>query len=427
MKNRLLIRGARQMLTLRGPAGPRRGTAMRELGIVQGGAMLIEDGRITNIGPGSRIENLAAARGAREWNADGRVVMPGFVDSHTHAIYGMPRLKDYEMRLEGRSYKEIAQEGGGILSSVRAVRGATSHRLAAQAAGTLESMARHGTTTVEIKSGYGLNEAAELKMLRVARAADNKPLRVCSTLLGAHAVPPEFEGQPDEYVDWLCRHLIPKVARLRLARYADAYCDENAFTLEQTRRYLRAARTAGLGLRLHASQFASIGAVGLAIEMGAVSVDHLEAAGPREILAVAESPLCATLLPGSVFHLGLSRYAPARQLIDSGAAVVLATDCNPGTSPAISMQMVMSLACAQMRMTPAEAVTASTINAACSLGLSDVTGSLEVGKYADFLIVSASDYREIPYYFGVNHVAATVRRGEVLWQDASARTQDALK
>jgi len=400
---------------------------MRELGIIQSGAMLIEDGRITNIGPGSRIENLSAVRGAREWNADGRVVMPGFVDSHTHAIYGVPRLRDYEMRLEGRSYAEIAQEGGGILSSVRAVRGATSHRLSAQLSSTLQCMARHGTTTVEVKTGYGLNEAAELKMLRVARAADGKPIRVARTLLGPHAVPPEFEGQPDAYVDWLCRQLIPKVTRLRLAKYADAYCDAKAFSLEQTRRYLRAAKDAGLGLRLHASQFANLGAVQLGVEMGAASVDHLEAAGPREIQALADSSVYATLLPGSVFHLGLQQYAPARELIDAGAAVVLATDCNPGTSPTCSMQMVMSLACTQMRMTPAEAITASTIHAANSLGLGDVTGSLEVGKFADFLILSASDYREVPYFFGVNHVAATVRRGEIVWQDASARTLDALK
>jgi imidazolonepropionase len=400
---------------------------MRELGVIQGGAMLIEDGRITNIGPGSRIENLSAARGAREWNADGRVVMPGLVDSHTHAIYGMPRLRDYEMRLEGYSYEEIAREGGGILSSMRAVRGATSHRLSAQLSATLQRMANYGTTTAEIKSGYGLNESAELKMLRVARAADGKPIRVASTLLGAHAVPPEFEGQADGYIDWLCRQLIPKVARLRLARYADAYCDANAFTVEQTCRYLRAARESGLGLRLHANQFADLGAVQLGIEMGAASVDHLEAAGPREIQALADSSVYATLLPGSVFHMGLPRYAPARQLIDAGAAVVLATDCNPGTSPTCSMQMVMSLACTQMRMMPAEAITASTINAANSLGLGEVTGSLEVGKFADFLILSASDFREIPYFFGVNHVAATVRRGEVVWQDASARTLDALK
>lgn len=411
MGKSLLVRGARQLLTLRGPSGPRRGAALRDLGIIESGALLVEDGVVSSIGAASRVENLAAARSAEVIDASGCVVMPGFVDSHTHLVHGPPRLGDYEARLEGKSYREIAAAGGGIAWTVRAVRASTAPRLERQATACLERMAACGTTTLEAKSGYALDLAGEVKCLRVLRELDGRPLEIVPTFLGAHATPPEFQGNPEGYIDFLIRDALPEIARRKLARFADVYCDEGAFTFRQAQRYLHAAAQLGLGARIHAAQFRDLGAARLALETRAVSVDHLEALDPRDIEPLARSGTIATLLPGSVLHLGLSQYAPARALIDAGAAVALATDFNPGTSPTWSMQMVLSLACSQMRMTPAEAISAATVNGACALGLDGRAGTLEAGKQADFLVLNVSDYREIPYYFGANHVRTTVKRG----------------
>jgi imidazolonepropionase len=426
MKKRILVRGAKQLLTLRGPSGPRRGCTMSELGLISDGALLIENGQITHVGPARRIENLAEAKEAHEIEVYGKVVMPGFVDSHTHLVYGPPRLSDYEMRLAGCSYAEITAGGGGILSSVRSVRTWSTRRLEQQARRALDGMAMHGTTSVEAKSGYGLDEASETKLLRAANHWDARPLDIYSTFLGAHVVPPEFHDRADAYIDWLRREMLPFVARRRMARFADIYCDTGAFTVEQARRYLTSAREAGLGLRIHASQFENLGAVQLAVELGAISADHLDVAGEPEIRALAGSSTMATLLPGCVFHLGLDRYAPARRLIESGAAVALATDFNPGSSPTFSMQMMLSLACAQMRMTPAEAIVAATINGAHALGIADQVGSLEFGKQADLLVLSVSDYREIPYHFGVNQVDLTFKNGVILQRGQSIEWDDDL-
>jgi imidazolonepropionase len=404
-----LVRGARQLLTLRGDSGPRRGAALRELGIVPNGAVLIKDGLILDAGPARRIEKLPAARRAREIDAAGRVVMPGFVDSHTHLVFGRPRLVDYEMRLAGASYAEIAAAGGGILSSVAAVRSMTAAQLEAQARASLAAMARHGTTTLEAKSGYALDEAGELKTLRVLAKLNGDPLDIVPTYLGAHIVPPEYRGQGDAYIAWIAAEIMPRIRRRKLARFVDIYCDDGAFSLEQSRRYLECARSLGFGLKIHAEQFACTGAARLAVEMGAVSADHLEQAGDEDIRALAGSNTIATLLPGSVFHLGLRTYAPARALIEAGAAVALATDFNPGTSPTCSMQMVLSLACTEMRMSPAEAIAAATINGAHALGCADRVGSLERGKRGDLLVLNVQDYRELPYYFGTNNVHTTIR------------------
>ncbi|HWQ53615.1 MAG TPA: imidazolonepropionase [Bryobacteraceae bacterium] len=403
-----LIRGARQLLTLHGPAGPRRGADLRELGLVKNGSVLVRDGLVVAAGPSRRVDALPEARRAREIDARGGVVMPGFVDSHTHLVFGVPRLTDYEMRLAGASYGEIAAAGGGILSSVRAVRKLSGAALEAQARASLAAMRRHGTTTVEAKSGYGLDEAAEIKMLRVAGRIEG----VVPTYLGAHVSPPEMAA--DHYVAWVCAEMLPAVARRKLARFADVYCDAGAFNLEQARRYLRRAAELGLGLKIHADQFERTGAALLAAELGAVSADHLEQAGEEEAAALARSSTMAVLLPGSVFHLGLRRYAPARALIDAGAAVALATDFNPGTSPTYNMQMVLSLAVTEMRMTPAEAICAATINGAHAVCAGGRTGSLEPGKQADLIVLDVSDYREIPYYFGTNNVRVTMVRGEVI-------------
>ncbi len=406
----LLVRGAAQLLTLAGPQGPRRRAALSELGLVKNGAVLIRGDRILAAGPARRVETLPESRRARVIDAGGRVVMPGFVDSHTHLVFGRPRLADYEMRLAGASYGEIARAGGGILSSVRAVRSASESKLEQQAKASLATMARHGTTTVEAKSGYGLDSAAELKTLRLLSRLPG----VVPTYLGAHIPPPEFARRPGAYIEWICQHMLPRIRREGLARFADVYCDAGAFTVKQARRYLEAARGLGFGLRIHAEQFSHTGAARLAAELGAASADHLEQATPEDIAALAASHTIATLLPGAVFHLGSHHYPPARALIEAGAAVALATDFNPGTSPTLSMQMVLSLACSQMRMSPAEAISAATINGAHAVGCAGRAGSLEPGKQADLVVMDVSDYREIPYYFGVNHVHLTMQRGAIV-------------
>jgi imidazolonepropionase len=412
----VLVYGARQLVTLRGPAGPRRGAALRDLGVIPDGAVLIANGTIAALGPTRRIENLAAARKAREIDASGRVVLPGFVDSHTHLVSGPPRLLDYELRLAGADYRAIAGAGGGILTSVRAVRETPIRRLVLQARQTLAGFIRHGTTTLEAKSGYGLDETGERKTLRAVRALAGKPLDLVPTYLGAHVVPPEYAGRADEYIDWVCSRVLPKIRGRNLARYADVYCDEGAFTLAQARRYLEAARGLGFELKVHAEQFSHTGAARLAAEMSAASADHLDYATDEDIRALAGSRTIATLLPGAVFHLGLDRYPPAREMIEAGVAVALATDFNPGTSPTTNMAMVLSLACTRMRMTPAEAIAAATINGAWALGRADRAGSIEAAKDADLVMFDVPDYREIPYHYGVNLVRLTMKRGKVLYR-----------
>jgi imidazolonepropionase len=421
MKNAILIRGARQLLTLRGPSAPRRGTALRELGIIQDGAVLIRDGRILAVGQGRRVENLAEARSAVEIDATRRVILPGFVDSHTYLVSGPPRLDDYEMRIAGKSHQEIAQAGGGILYSVREVRATPSHSLERRARFVVDSFIRNGTTTLEAKTGYGLDRKGEMKTLRVMAKLDQSPLDVIPTYLGGHAVPGEFEGRAHEYMDWVLADMLPRVARRKLARFVDIHCGSSAFPIDEARRYLEAARGLGFGLKIHAEQFSHTGGVRLAAELGAISADHLEYADQDDIAILAQSSTIATLLPGPVFHLGLERYAPARALVDQGAAVALATDYNPGTSPTRNMQMILALACGQMRMTPAEAISAATINGAHALGCADRLGSLETGKYADLALFDVSDYREIPYQFGDNQVVMTMKRGVVLYTRAEVR------
>jgi imidazolonepropionase len=420
----VLVRGARQLVTVRGGLVPHRGSALRELGIIPDGAVLIRAGKIVSVGPSRRVENLAASRNAREIDATGKVVMPGFVDSHTHLVCGPARLTDYEMGLAGASYLEIAKAGGGILTSVRAVRQTPIRRLVMQAKSALGGFLRHGTTTLEAKSGYGLDETGERKTLRAIRAMSGKPLDIAATYLGAHVVPPEYEGRADDYIEWICTYLLPKIRRRNMARFVDVYCDRGAFSLAQARRYLERARELGFLLKIHADQFSSSGATELAVELGAVSADHLDHAGEPQIRALADSDTVATLLPGAVFHLGLERYPPARKMIEGGAAVALATDYNPGSSPTYSMQMILSLACTQMRMTPAEALAAATINGAHAIRAAARVGSVETGKDADLVVFNVSDYREIPYHFGVNLVAMTIKKGRVLYREGEIEWQE---
>ncbi len=414
MPESLLITGCRQLVTLAGPA-PRRGRAMSELGLVDDGAVLIRDGRIVAAGPRRGIERRADARRARKLDAGGRVVVPGLVDSHTHLIFPASRAEEYEKRIAGATYEEIARAGGGILSTVRKLRSAKTAALEKMALDFLREFAAHGTTTVEAKSGYGLDWPSERKILRLLRRlAKAQPLEIVPTFLGAHVVPPEYRGRKngaDEYISRVCKEMLPAVAREKLAQFCDVFVDRGAFSVEQARRIFTAARAVDLVPRMHAEQLTRTGAARLAIECGAASADHLEQVNASDIRALAKSNVTCTMLPGCEFHLGLDHYAPARALIDAGAIVALATDFNPGTSPTLSMPMAMSLACTQMRMSPAEALTACTINAAYSLGLAARIGAIEAGKDADLAVFDLSDYREIPYYFGVNHCWLTIKRG----------------
>ena len=418
MSSCLLITGASQLLTLRG-RGPRRGNSLSELGIVKDGALLLRDGVIVGVGKRAKVERLPEARRAEKINLAGRVVLPGFVDSHTHLIHAASRAEEYELKIAGASYEEIARKGGGILNSVRKLRAATEEALRVRALGALTQFASYGTTTIEAKSGYGLDLASELKILGLHRSlAARQPIEIASTFLGAHVVPAEFRGKadgPERYIRLLIDKIMPEVAAGLLAEFCDVFCDRGAFSLAQSRDILQAGVKLGLAPRLHAEQLSRTGAARLAVELAAASCDHLEQVNNADIRALGKSNTVATLLPGCDFHLGLKKYAPARTLIDAGAIVALATDYNPGTSPTLSMPMILSLACTQLRMTPAEAIAAATINGAYALRRGAAVGSLEPGKQADLAVFDVADYREIPYYFGVNNCSMTFKRGQIIY------------
>jgi len=413
----LLITGASQLLTLRG-RGPRRGDSLSNLGLVKDGALLVRDGLIAAVGTSAEVEKLPEARTAEKLDLGGRVALPGFVDSHTHLIHATSRAEEYELKIAGASYEEIARKGGGILNSVKKLRAATSEALKKRALAALKKFAAHGTTTIEAKSGYGLDVTSEMKILRLHKElAAEQPLEIVSTFLGAHTVPAEYRGKTGgaaRYIQLIEQNLLPEIGENRLAEFCDVFCDRGAFTVEQSKRVLQAGRQWGLAPRLHAEQLSRTGAARLAILLRAASCDHLEQVNKSDIHALGKSETVATLLPGCDFHLGLKQYAPARALIEAGAIVSLATDYNPGTSPTLSMPMILSLACTQMRMTPAEAIAAATINAAYALLREKSIGSLEVGKQADLAVFELADYREIPYYFGVNHCWMTLKRGRVI-------------
>ena len=417
MAHSLLITGASQLLTLRG-RGPRRGNSLCNLGLIEDGALLVRDGLIAAVGSRAEVEALPEARTAEKLDLGGRVALPGFVDSHTHLIHAASRAEEYELKIAGASYEEIARKGGGILNSVKKLRAATSEALKKRAHAALKQFAAYGTTTVEAKSGYGLDVASELKILRLHKElAAEQALEIVSTFLGAHVVPAEYRGKTggaERYIQLIEQNLLPEIGESRLAEFCDVFCDRGAFSVVQSKRVLQAGRQWGLAPRLHAEQLSRTGAARLAILMRAASCDHLEHVNKSDIQALGKSETVATLLPGCDFHLGLKQYAPARALIEAGAIVALATDYNPGTSPTLSMPMILSLACTQLRMTPAEAITAATVNAAYSLGREKSIGSLEVGKQADIAVFEVADYREIPYYFGGNLCWMTVKRGRVI-------------
>lgn len=395
---KLAVVGCSQLVTLSGPRRPRVGAEMRDLAIIADGAMIVEDDRIIQVGPRSEIERLID-NGCEVVDAQRGVVMPGFVDAHTHPVFAGNRANEFEQRIGGASYAEIAAAGGGIRSTVRATRAATEGELLGGAARYVRWFLESGTTTIEAKSGYGLTPEAESKLLRVISKI--RPLRCVPTFLGAHEIPDEYRGRPHDYARVVVEEMLPAVARAKLAEYCDVFCEPGIFSVEESRRVLTAARALGLGARIHADQLSNSGAAALAAELGAATADHLEHTDAFGIRALASAGVQPVLLPGSVYALGSTRYPAARAMIDAGLAVVLATDFNPGSSPTASLPMILSLACTQMRMTPAEGITAATINAAYSLGRGHEIGSLDPGKLADFVVHDCSDFREIPYFFGV--------------------------
>jgi imidazolonepropionase len=376
---------------------------LRELSLITDGAVQIRNGVVQWAGPTDRLPDKTAPG----FDASNKVVLPGFVDSHTHAVFARARADEYEWRIEGTPYMDILARGGGILSSVAAVR--TSSDLQVRFA---DRFFEYGTTTIEAKSGYGLELETEIRMLEAMRNAGK--LEVIPTYLGAHALPAEFKGDRDRCIDAVIRDL-QTIHNRQLAEFCDVFVEPGVFTTDEARRIFAKAKSLGMQIKIHADEFESSGGAALAVEVGATSADHLGAIASGDIPRIAASGVVATLLPATLFTLGSAHYAPARKLIESGAAVALATDFNPGTAPTLNMQFVLSLACSQMKMTPAEAIAAATINGACAVRCDDRLGSIEAGKQADLAVYDVSDYREIPYFAGVNFCVATFKRGEQVW------------
>jgi imidazolonepropionase len=415
----ILLTNIDQLLTLqfrRGQSGPRRGPQLRELGIIEDGAVLSVAGKIVSVGvtrDALRDPWLKNRKKVIEIDCSGKVVVPGFVDSHTHPVFASPRLVDFEKRIEGASYEQIAAAGGGIRSSLEGVRSAAKGTLISKILSVLREMAAYGTTTVEAKSGYGLTVESELKSLAAIReAARQWPGTVLSTLLGAHVVPKEFQGCSQKYVESVCIDMIPQAAKRKLAQFVDVFCDHGAFTPGEALQVFAAAQANGLSLRAHMGQLSETKLTPF-LKFNPASFDHMDHVSADDLPQLAKSDTVATLVPGANYFLGLTDYPQARRLIDAGVPVALATDYNPGTSPTISMPMAMSLACTHMKMSPAEAISAATINGAWALRIAHRKGSIEPGKDADLAVFDVRDYREIPYWFGANHCAMTVLNGEI--------------
>ena len=414
----LLLRNIAQLLTLtlRSAAnGPRRGAFLSDLGIIQDATVLCLAGKIVSVGTTKDALRDPWLRKNRkkvtEIDCGGRVVLPGFVDSHTHPAFTHPRLVDFEKRISGANYEEIAEAGGGIRSSIDGVRKASKAALTKKVSEVLADLAAHGTTTVEAKSGYGLNLESELKSLEAIRAAAHEsPGTVVPTFLGAHAVPPEYSGRSQEYVDLVCNEMIPAIAKRRLARFVDVFCDRGAFSAAEAAQIFTAAERHGLAVRAHMGQLSET-RLGPLLRYQPASLDHMDHVSDADLPALARSETIATFVPGANYFLGLSKYPDARRFIEFGVAVALATDYNPGSSPMLSMPMAMSLACTHMKMSPAEAIAAATINGAWALRVADRKGSIEPGRDADLAVFDVSDYREIPYWFATNRCAQTIMNG----------------
>ncbi len=408
MKADLLIKNCAEIHTLKGPRRARRGDEMKETGKVEKGAVAVKDDKITAVGPTEEVEKNYEAQ--EMIDASGKTVIPGFVDPHTHLIYSGSREDELEMKIKGKTYMEILEEGGGILSTVRSTRKSSKQRLIEQASKRLDTMLRHGTTTAEAKSGYGLDKDNEIKCLEVIEELNKShPVDLIPTYLGAHSLPPEFD-QTGDYIDFCIDEVIPEIAEKGLAEYCDVFCEKGVFDADESRRLLQKAKAVGLKIRVHADEIENIGCSRMAAELGAISGEHLVKTGEEEIRMMAESGTIGILLPGTPFMLMEEEYAPARKMIENDMAVALATDLNPNCWTE-SMQMIITLACLQMKMTPSEALTAATFNAARAVDRDDI-GSLEEGKKADFLVLDVPNHRHIPYRFAVNLVEQVYKEGK---------------
>ena len=433
----LLIEHATELVTCASNGGPKRGRAMDDVGIIHDGAVAIHKGRIVAVGPTAEVRQRVTGAD-RVINARGHSVIPGLVDPHTHVVWAGDRVHEFEMRLKGATYLEIFEAGGGILRTVRDTRAASLDDLVAETRERLDRMLLHGTTTAEAKSGYGLDEETELRMLDAIRVLDEShPIDLVPTFLGAHAIPPEYTDNVDAYVDFLVEHMLPTVANLqyrveerddagavtfagyqRAAWFCDVFCERGAFNLEQTRRILEAAKALGMDLKVHVDEFEpSLGAVPVAVELGAVSVDHMVSTPEEHLRLLAASDTAAIGLPGTPFGLADSHYTRGRLIVDLGGILAIATDINPGTSWCESMPMMMALATRYMGLTPAEALNAATINAAYAIKMDQYVGSIEEGKQGDVLILEVSDYRHLAYQYGVNLVQTVIKRGRVVVED----------
>jgi imidazolonepropionase len=403
---------ASQLVTLAGPKRPRIGKELSELGIIRDGGMLVRDGKIDVVGKSDEIEKKAD--GAETVDLGGRVVLPGFVDAHTHLVFGGNRLDDFERRARGETYEQIAKAGGGIWLTVEKTRAASDDELFTQAKKHADWFLKCGTTTVEAKSGYGLTLEDELKILRVMkRLNDEASIEIVPTFLGAHAVPRDTSA--DKYVDLVINEMLPRFAEEKLAEFCDVFCERGYFDVERSRKILSAAKRLGLKLRGHVDQLTNFGGAKLMAELGATTADHLEKTDEQGIAALKAASVQPVLLPGSVYALGSTSYPRAREMITAGLAVVLATDFNPGSSPTPSMPMILSLACTQMKMSPTEAITAATTNAAYSLNRGDQIGSLEPGKLANFAVFDCEDHRELAYWFGIPQTRSVYVKGECVY------------
>lgn len=415
----LIIYNAAQLLTCASPNGPKRGPALADVGLIENGAVAIRDGRILATGKSDDI--LRSYEASWLEDASGRVVCPGFVDCHTHLVYAGSRAHEFEMRIQGKSYMDILAAGGGIVSTMRETRRASAQDLLALAAMRLKELTRFGTTTVEIKTGYGLDTPTEMKLLEVIeQLARDYPITIIPTFLGAHVVPPEYQGCADDYVRLVIEEMLPAAqawyrqsvfAQREIAFFVDVFCEAGVFDVGQARRILEAGKQLGMGIKAHVDEFQRLGGVTMALGLGAVSVDHLDVTSQAEISALATMPTIAVIMSAVNFNLGGGHYADARAMIDAGCAVALATDMNPGSAPCPSLPMVMAIACRYQKLLPSEALNACTINAAYAVGMGDRLGSLEAGKWADVLLLNTSDYREIAHQFGGNLVNEVIKHG----------------
>jgi imidazolonepropionase len=417
----LLVHNAAQLITCSSPGGPKRGRAMTDVGLIPNGAVAIAEGKIVEVGPSAELRAAYTARSMLD--ASGKVVCPGFVDSHTHLVYAGDRVAEFELRIQGASYMDILRSGGGILSTTRATRTATLEDLVAASRPRLDAMFALGTTAAEVKTGYGLDTRSELKMLQAIAGLDAEhPADLVPTFLGAHAIPAAYQGRSDDYVDLVIGEMLPRVAEWyrasafaarRVPLFCDVFCEAHVFDRNQAKRVLQAGLAHGLPAKIHADEFQTLGGVALAVELNSVSADHLDATPPAEIEILAASSTLGVVLPVVNLNMGSSHFADARAMIDTGVALALATDLNPGSAPCPSMALTMAIACRYQRLLPAEALNAGTINAAHAIGLGDRIGSIEVGKQADLLVLNVPDYRHLAYQFGVNLVERVLKRGHL--------------